>query len=76
MPWLTSTIALSHNNAKNRRRTSLHFNREPHLPMEKYREKITPVLKRSLVGLHIINDEAGKKTCPTLCVEDGQQDKK
>ena len=39
--------------------------------MEKYIEKITPVLKRSLEGLQKINDEAGKKTCPTLSVEDG-----
>ena len=44
--------------------------------MEKYREKITLVLKQNLEGLHMINEEAGKKTCTTLCVEDGQQDKK
>ena len=44
--------------------------------MEKYREKITPALKRSLEGHHKINDEAGKTTYPTLCVEDVQQDKK
>ena len=44
--------------------------------MEKYREKITPALKRSLEGLHRINDEAGKKTSLTLSIEDGQPDKK
>ena len=44
--------------------------------MEKYKEKITPALKRSLEGLHRINDEAGKKTSLTLSIEDGQPDKK
>ena len=44
--------------------------------MEKYRDKITPALKRNLEDLHRINDEAGKKTCLTLSIEDGQPDKK
>lgn len=44
--------------------------------MEKYREKITRALKRSLEGVHRINDEAGTKTSLTLSIEDGQPDKK